>query len=198
MAPDAACAALHGVSLCTWEVTCVRHDSGDVRGFRHGQGCWRQRATLVGFTPASPHSPTLLCEPPVAALGRTGPKARGRVWQTLCVSPPPPSGLPLPQPHLSGTGFRNQVCALSGLGGLQPDRGSRGGFWARALPACGRVLSVIDSPASGWLFFFFFPTCFNLHLGRYTAALRSSTHPTSRKRAGPIGSGRLRYYLLFN
>lgn len=154
MAPDAACAALHGVSLCTWEVTCARHDSGDVRAFRYGQGCWRQRATLVGFTPASPHSPTLLCEPPAAALGRTGPKARGRVWQTLCVSPPPPSGLPLPQPHLSGTGFRNQVCALSGLGGLQPDRGSRGGFWARALPACGRVLSVIDSPASGWLFFF--------------------------------------------
>lgn len=63
-------------------------------------------------------------------------------------------------------------CAMSGLGGLQPDRGSRGGFWARALPACGCVLSVIDSPASGWLFFFPLALIFIL-----AGALRPFAHP---------------------
>jgi hypothetical protein len=51
-------------------------------------------------------------------------------------------------------------------------RGQRGGCWALALPACGCVLSVIDSPESGWLFF---PLCFNLHLGPGPAARCSSS-----------------------
>lgn len=171
-----------GSDLCTAQF----RGSGGWRGaFQHGQRCWRQRATLVGFTPASLRTPSTWV-PPVAVLGRTGPKARGRVWQTLCVSPPPPSGLPLPQPHLSGKGFRNQ-CSGSGLGGLQPDCGSRGGFWARALPACGCVLSVIDSPVSGWLFFFFpLALIFILALSLPPCAY-PLTHPASRK----LGSGRL-------
>lgn len=141
------------LSLYLGSGLCVRHRLGDVGGFNHRQRSQRQRATFVGFTPAFLHTPTT-CEPPVAALGRTGPKTRGRVGRPFVFLRRHPQGSHFPNPT---SGFQNQVCALSGLGGLQPNRGSRGGFWARALPACGCVLSVIDSPASRWLFFFFFP-----------------------------------------
>lgn len=63
-------------------------------------------------------------------------------------------------------------CARSGRGGPPAPTAGREAAAGRARACLRCVLSVIDSPASGW--FFFFPR-FNLHLGPRPAALRASS-----------------------
>lgn len=156
---------------------------------------------MGGFTPASLYTPLL----PVNLLSlpweELDPRPGGVCGRPFVFLRRHPQGSHFPNPTSLEWDFKTK-CALSGLGGLQPNRGSRGGFWARALPACGCVLSVIDSPASGWLFFSFLffspPLALIFILAR---ALPPCAHPLIQhpgSEVGLIGSGRVRYYLLFN
>lgn len=125
------------------------------------------------------HCPALGRRPAAGAAARVC--VRLCVAEPLCfasITPPlfPPrvsvAGISQVERRWLQAGARRADKAAAGRDrGPRGDRRRRGGCGARALPACGCVLSVIDSSASGWLF----SPCFNLHLGPLPAAPRASS-----------------------